>query len=125
MSNKVLLIEDEADIRDVYVEVLQDAGYAVISRSDGDAGLECALNEEWDLLLLDIMLPKRDGVEILTRLKSTDKTKEKPVILLSNLEKSDILQACLSLGAKGFLIKSNIMPGDLVKEVQKNLTINE
>ncbi len=123
MPKVILLIEDETDIRAVYKELLTDVGYSVIEASDGDIGLERALNSNWDLLLLDVMLPKRDGLEILSKIKTNETIKDKPVILLSNLEKGDILKACMELGAKNFLIKSNIVPQDLLDEVTLHLGV--
>ena len=67
----VLLVEDDDDIRDVYAEVLRDAGYVVVEASDGQSGVDVALENPWDILLLDIMLPGMDGIEILKNVRSS------------------------------------------------------
>lgn len=121
MAKVVLLIEDEKDIRTIYAELLKDSGYEVLEAADGDAGLEIATNSYWDLLLLDVMLPKKDGLEVLSKIKVNETIKERPVVLLSNLEKSDVLKACMDLGARNYLIKSNIVPQDLIDEVGRQL----
>ena len=118
---KILLIEDEIAIRDVYKELLVFEGYTVDEAGDGDQGLNKALAGDWDILLLDIMLPRRDGLEILTHLKTVPELSKKPVVLLTNLDKESILKACMDLGANGYLVKSNINPQDVVLEVQKYL----
>lgn len=116
---KILLIEDEIAIREVYKELLVFENYVVDEAGDGDSGLTKALAGDWDILLLDIMLPKRDGLEILTHLKAVPELSHKPVVLLTNLDKESILKACMDLGANGYLVKSNINPQDVVLEVQK------
>jgi CheY-like chemotaxis protein len=116
---KILLVEDEADIREIYTELLSLEGYGVDQASDGDEALDKALNSAWDILLLDIMLPKRDGLEILSNIKSNENLRDKPVILLTNLDKDSILQSCMQLGANNYLVKSNITPQEVIKEVAK------
>lgn len=116
---KVLLVEDEADIREIYTELLMSEGYAVDQASDGDEALNKALSTNWDILLLDIMLPKRDGLEILSNIKSNQELRDRPVILLTNLDKDSILQSCMQLGANNYLVKSNITPQEVLKEVSK------
>ena len=116
---RILLVEDEADIREIYKELLGMEGYTVVEASDGDEALTKALAGDWDLLLLDIMLPKRDGLEVLSNIKSTPELKSRPVVLLTNLDKDSILQACMQLGANIYLVKSNITPQEIVKEVAK------
>ena len=116
---KVLLVEDEADIREIYTELLLLEGYEIDQAGDGDEALNKALSTDWDILLLDIMLPKRDGLEILSNIKSNQELRNKPVILLTNLDKDSILQACMQLGANNYLVKSNITPQEVLKEVSK------
>jgi len=113
----VLLIEDDHDISLLYSEVLRDAGYKVLEAGDGNFGLKRALEDDWDILLLDIMLPGKDGVQILKELKGVEKIKNKPVILLTNLGSGNIITECFKLGASGYLIKSEITPDKIVAEV--------
>jgi two-component system response regulator ResD len=118
----VLIIEDEADIRTLYAEVLKEAGFNVIEAADGSSGLEKAFAEKWDILLLDIILPGSDGVNVLKKIKSNDSLKSKPVILLTNLGVDHVIHDCFELGASGYLIKSEITPDKIVSEVSNYFT---
>jgi two-component system response regulator ResD len=117
MSKNVLIIEDEADIRTLYAEVLRDSGYTVIEAADGSTGLQKAFENNWDILLLDIILPGSDGVNVLKKIKASNALKAKPVILLTNLGVDHVIQDCFELGASGYLIKSEITPDKIVEEV--------
>lgn len=116
-EKSILLIEDDNDIRMVYAEVLRDAGYKVLEAKDGDIGLKRAFSDEWDIMLLDIMLPGEDGMKILKHVKSNEKSKTRPVILLTNLDSPSIINEGFNLGADGYLIKSEITPDKIVEEV--------
>ena len=117
MSKNILIIEDEEDIRSVYAEILKDAGYVVSEAADGVNGLAMAQQGSWDILLLDIMLPGEDGMQLLREIKKNDALKQKPIILLTNLENDTIITQCFELGASGYLIKSEITPDKIVAEV--------
>ena len=119
---KILLIEDEVDIRVIYAEMLRNSGFEVQEVGDGEAGLEKLRNTNWDLAFLDIMLPKKDGLEVLENILSDPVLKSRPVILLSNLERESIVKKCLKLGARDYLIKSNINPEQVVETARKYLT---
>jgi len=119
---KILLIEDEVDIRVIYAEMLRNSGFEVEEAGDGEAGLEKLRNTNWDLAFLDIMLPKKDGLEVLEDILSDPVLKSRPVILLSNLERESIVKKCLKLGARDYLIKSNINPEQVVETARKYLT---
>jgi len=119
---KILLVDDEPDIREVYGVVLREEGYEVIEADDGEKALDMIQNEDWDLLLLDIMLPGLDGVKVLKNIKEMSGKADKPVILLSNLEEEKIIQRCLSLGAAKYIIKSNVTPSEIVSSVNQYLS---
>ena len=119
MAKKILLIEDETNIRSMYAEMLRDAGYEVHEVVEGAQGLEVAKTELWDLLLLDIMLPSMDGVELLRAIKSDPNTKDRPVVIVTNLGDDDIRSTCAQLGAKEFLVKAEVTPADVVLTVKK------
>ncbi|KKS31811.1 hypothetical protein A2380_01850 [candidate division WWE3 bacterium RIFOXYB1_FULL_43_24] len=116
-KNKVLIIEDEQDIRTIYAEVLQNAGYVVDQAPNGEVGGDKIKNSEWSILLLDIMLPGKDGLKILKDLKETPELKKGPVIVLTNLNSEHIIQEAFKLGADGYLIKSEVNPDKVVEEV--------
>ena len=118
-KKKILIIEDDTFTRDVYVEVLTDAGFQVTQASDGQVGLELARRGGFDLILLDMMLPKIDGLGILRGLKNEPpKISNGPIILLTNLSHDPVLKLAGDLGVSEFLIKSDIDPGQLVAKVK-------
>lgn len=119
MANRILIVEDETNIRTMYADILREEGYEVIEQGDGKGGLETVMAGDWDLLLLDIMLPKLDGIELLKRMKDNPSTKDKPIIVLTNLEDNRIKETCFNLGVKEFIVKSNIIPSEIVLSVKK------
>lgn len=119
MSDKlVLIIEDEHDLRFVYTEMLTDAGYKVEGAGDGQEGSQKIASLPWDLLLLDIMLPGKDGLKILKDFREHPELKKGPVITLTNLNSEQIVRECMAAGADGYLIKSEITPDKIVQEVE-------
>jgi DNA-binding response OmpR family regulator len=122
-SKKILLIEDEDAMRDLYTEVLSDANYTVVSAPDGNSGLKMALDENWDLLLLDIMLPGQDGLHILKYIKENDRLRDRPIILLTNLSSEPIINEAFDLGAESYIVKSDITPDKMVNEVNSFLNV--
>ena len=121
IKNNILIVEDENDIRAIYVEVLESAGYNVDEAADGEVGMQKIKDTDWNLLLLDIMLPGRDGLKILIDLKEVPELKKGPIIALTNLNSENIIQEAFSSGADGYLIKSEVTPDKIVEEVGKVL----
>ena len=119
MGKRILLIEDETNIRAMYADVLKESGYEVLEAAEGKQGLNEVMNGDWDLLLLDIMLPKLDGIELLKRMQLDPRVKEKPVLVLTNLDDNRIRDTCLDLGVKEFLVKANVIPSEIVLSVKK------
>jgi len=117
----VLLIEDEIDLVDLYTEILNEAGFEVLPSYDGDDGIYKAKNDNWDLLLLDIMLPERDGMAVLEEIQKLEKGKQGPIILLTNLNSEDLIERAYKLGADDYLIKSEISLDDIVGKVKQYL----
>ena len=113
----VLIIEDEEDIRELYADMLRDGGYGVVEAADGDEGLKAALNEPWDIMLLDIMIPQLDGISLLRNVKNQEALKTKPILLLTNLGSEDLIAEAFELGADGYLIKAEITPDNIMDEV--------
>lgn len=118
---KVLIVEDESDIRVLYAEMLQGAGYDVDQAPNGDIGIEKIRSTAFDIILLDIMLPGRDGLRILRELRDTKAPNEAPIIILTNLNSEHIIHEAFNLGADGYLIKSEVTPDKVITEVQKFL----
>lgn len=121
--NKLILIEDEVFIHDLYKKILEKAGYLVLSAYDGEEGLKLIKeNSDTALVLLDVMLPKMHGIEVLREAKKDELSKKTEIVLLSNLGDESIIQESISLGARDYLRKVNITPRDLVNLVEKYLT---
>lgn len=116
MKNKILLIEDEYYIGELYKMILEGAGFNVIWAVDGEEGLRYA-EEQPDLILLDIMLPKVNGIEILKKLKRTKNIRDIPVLLLTNLGQESIIKTAFKEGAAGYFLKVRLKPDELVKKI--------
>lgn len=120
MSKKILLVEDDAFVRDLYHTVLTKAGYEIEIANDGEEAVGMASYKLYDLILLDIMLPKLTGMEVLKTLRANDsRAKDTPVYLLTNLGEENIVQEAYKIGANGYLLKAKYLPKQLVEEVDK------
>ncbi|OGV91715.1 hypothetical protein A2783_02040 [Microgenomates group bacterium RIFCSPHIGHO2_01_FULL_45_11] len=120
---KILFIEDESALQRAATQVLTEEGYRVYSALDGEAGINLAQKEIPDLILLDLILPKKDGFEVLEALKVDQATQKIPVIILSNLEGSSDVEKALGLGATTYLVKTNYRLNEVVEKI-KNLLGN-
>lgn len=121
---KVLIVEDEEFLRDVYVDTLSPQGYSIEVAKDGEEALNKIKNEDWDLILLDILLPKMSAFDILEKLNNDpeyNKLKNKNILFLTNLDSESDMHRALALGGHGYLIKSNITPGELVQNIKSFL----
>ncbi len=103
------------------VEYLEEENFHVINAYDGEAGISAAKDKKPDLILLDIILPKKDGYEVLTELKSDESTKKIPVILLTNLGSTEDIQKAFEKGATTYLIKSDYKLEDVVRKIKETL----
>jgi len=115
---KVLIIEDELPILDLYDKKFTVRGFDTIRAEDGEAGVEKALSSNPDIIILDIMLPMMNGFEALKKLKKDSKTKDIPVVILSNYgEMPNITEGMLG-GAAEYLIKVEHTPEEVVQITQ-------
>lgn len=112
-KRKILLIEDDFFIRDLYNRILGQVGFEMILAEDGIQGLELSKVKP-DLILLDIMLPKMNGLEVLKRIKEAPDIAKIPVLLLTNLGQAEIIKRAFELGASGYLLKLDTSPAQLV-----------
>ena len=122
-KKKILVVDDEDSIRDIYNKEFTASGFAVISAADGEEGLFKAGEEAPDLILLDIMLPKMSGIDVLKALKQNPLTKKTPVLLLTNLGEETIIKEGFNLGADGYLLKVSYTPAQVVEECRKFLNV--
>ena len=121
MSKSILIIEDEGPLRALYVQILESAGYKVDQAGDGDTGMDKIKNTQWDLLLLDIMLPGEDGLRILKEIKNDPGLKKGPIVAITNLNSEYIVQEAFNFGVDGYLIKSQVTPDKIADEVKEFL----
>src|SRR3989344_7371918 len=118
---KILVVEDEAFIADLYSRQLTLAGFSVKVASDGLTGLKTLEADQYDLLLLDIMLPGLNGLELLKQWRAKSPQSSMPVLLLTNLGQDAVIKEGFELGAQGYLIKASYTPTQIVNEVQNAL----
>ena len=116
---KILFIEDEAALQEAFGEVLKQAGYEVVMALDGEIGLRLAKSEKPNLILLDLVLPKLHGFEVLKRLKKEKETEDIPVIVLTNLEKVEDVETAIELGAKTYLVKTQYNLKEVISKIRK------
>jgi len=121
MHAKILLIEDDFFLADIYQTKLTVQNYEVVVAQDGLEGLKLAGETHPDLILLDIMLPKMDGLEVLKKLKADATTQNIPVILLSNLGQEFVVKGGMQLGAVDYLLKSDLTPREVIEKIRKHL----
>lgn len=120
-TKKILLVEDEKFISDLYSQQLTNAGFAVSAALDGTAGLELLSSQTFDLLLLDIMLPGKNGLELLKEWRQKNPNATMPILLLTNLGQDTVIKEGFTLGANGYLIKASYTPQQIVAEVKNAL----
>lgn len=116
-----MLIEDDAYISDMYKIKLESEGLVVTDANDGRVGLEILCKEDFDLVLLDVVMPNMDGFEVLQKIRKNRKTKDVPVIMLTNLGQKDSVEKGLRLGATDYIVKAHFTPSEVVDKVKKFL----
>lgn len=119
IKKRILLIEDEEMIRSMYSTKLNQDGFEVLLAEDGKVGLEIIEKENFDLILLDIIMPRMDGFLTLKQIRQKEKSKNIPVLMLTNLSTEDDREKGKKLGASGYLVKSSMTPGQISKEILK------
>lgn len=115
-GKKVLCIEDEHFISELYERALTKAGYVVTLELDGQKGLKLAQSDDYDIILLDLMIPTVTGIEVLKTLRDSTKTPKlhSKIIITTNLEQREEVRADIEKQADGYLVKAEITPYELV-----------
>jgi len=116
---KILFVEDEQTLQKALKEVLEKEGYNVLPASNGEEGLSSAKEQKPNLILLDLILPKMDGFEVLKNLKADNKCKDIPVIVLTNLEGSSDVGRAIELGATTYLVKAQYSLEEVTKKIKE------
>ncbi len=115
IQKRVLCIEDEQFIGELYKRSLEKAGYSADIVADGKVGLERALSDEYDIILLDIMVPQLLGIDILHQVRAEKPNLKAKIIITTNLEQDEKSRAAIEQEADGYLIKAEITPRQLVE----------
>ncbi len=118
---KILIAEDDQDIRELVVLTLQFSGFDVVSVEDGSLAVEQAQGQSFDLILMDVRMPRMTGYEACRRLKEMDATKNIPIIFLSAKGQEQEIQTGLSAGAADYILKP-FAPDTLVNTINKVLS---
>jgi DNA-binding response OmpR family regulator len=119
---KILIIEDDPFLSEMYAAKFSQSGFEAEVAADGKEGIAKIKDKQPDLILLDIVLPKMDGFEILKKIKEDPKLKEIPVILLTNLGQKSEVEKGLALGADEYIIKAHFTPTAVVAKVKEILS---
>jgi len=120
---KILLIEDDRFLSEMYATKLTESGFIVETAFNGEEGLAKAENIKPKLVLLDIVLPKKDGFEVLAALKEKGFLKDMKIIALTNLGQKEEVEKGMSLGASDYIIKAHFTPTEVAAKVKKILGI--
>ena len=118
---RVLLVEDDRFLRKAAEATLRSQGFEVVTAVDGEEALQRAREMPPDLILLDLIMPKLHGFDVLRTLKEEPRTAGIPVIVLSNLGQGRDVDSALALGAIGYFVKANLSLQDLAKRVHDTL----
>jgi DNA-binding response OmpR family regulator len=115
---KIMIVEDDPTLRDIYTTRFSAEGYTVVSASDGEAALSVAVKERPNLILLDIMMPKISGFDVLDILRATPETKDTKIIVMSALSQTADVEKGKALGASAYLVKSQVTLSEVVEKVK-------
>jgi DNA-binding response OmpR family regulator len=115
-TRKVLIIEDEHFISELYVRALTRAGYEVTVEVDGQKGLDLAKTNQYDIILLDLMIPTITGIEVLRQLRGAEAPKLKAkIVITTNLEQREEIRADIESQADAYVVKAEMTPRELVE----------
>lgn len=117
----ILMVEDDVYVRDLYAGRLIKDGFNVVQATNGADGLKKALEIEYDILLLDIMMPEMTGLEVLRKIKETPARKDRPVFLMTNLGQEGIIREAFKLGVNGYFLKTSKLPKEVSADLQNFL----
>ncbi len=118
-KTKVLLVEDDLMIVEMYKMRFEEEGYAVLVTDKGSEAIEIAEKEKPDIILLDVILPEVDGFTVLQKLKNNVKTKEIPILLLTNLGQESDKDKGLQMGAADYFIKAQHTPVEVIQKIKE------
>jgi len=120
-KSKILIIEDEKILAEMYYDTFVQAGFEVFSATESEEGLEVAKKEKPDLIILDILLPRENGISFLEQQKKDPEIASIPVVVFTNYDGLDTQEKAKKLGVKGYLIKANFTPQQFVSKIKSYL----
>ena len=123
MAQKILIIEDDRFLRKIYKNKLEAEGFEVMEAIEGEEGIHKVQNEQPNLVLLDLMLPRKDGFDVLSDIKKDPNTKDIPIIILTVLGQESDIKRGLDLGATNYLVKGQTDLNQVVKVIKQTLGI--
>ena len=119
---KIIIVEDDPNLLDLYAYEFKNLGFDVIKAEDGMQGLASTISEKPDLVILDVMLPKLDGISMLKELRLTPgDVGRTPVIVLTALSDTSFANEAMRLGANEYFIKTDFMPNKMMSKIKKYL----
>src|SRR3989338_995224 len=121
---KILVVEDDMNLQRTLIEYLKKENFETLGASNGEDGVILAKKEKPDLILLDIVLPRKNGYEVIKELKSDDNTLKIPIVLLTNLGSYSDVGKALNLGATTYLVKADYKLEEVVAKIKEILKIN-
>lgn len=127
MSNekpKILMIEEDRFLRKIYRDKLSRLDFEFLEATNGEEGLNKVIYEKPDLVILDLMLPKKNGFDVLIDIKNNKNTQKIPVIILSNLGQESDIKRGLDLGAANYLVKTDVSLSEVVEKVREQIAKN-
>jgi len=120
-NKKILMIEDERIIVDLLKRKLEKEGYQVSVGRDGVEGLEKMRKDKPELILLDIVMPRMGGLEVMEKMRDDDELKDIPIVVISNSGQPIELDRAKKLGAKDWLVKTEFDPQEVIRKVKKQI----
>ena len=121
MAKKVLIVEDELSMQRALRSKLEQSGYAISTAADGIQAIEEMRKNRPDLVLLDLIMPRLDGISVLREMKKDEELRDLPVVILTNLSTGDKVAEAMQLGTFDFLVKANYSLDDVLKKVKERI----
>ena len=121
---KIIIVEDDPMISEIYKKKFADSGYEVLTADSGEKAVSLNKTEKIDIMLLDLIMPKMDGFEVLQNVRGGEYNPEMKIFVFSNLSQKEDQDKAMKLGADGFIIKADYTPSDLVKEISRRMNQN-
>ena len=121
-QQKILVVDDDPSLRNLIVAKIQSSGYTVFSAADGETALKIALKEHPDLILLDIMLPKMDGIAVLKELREDEWGEDALVVMLTSLEDPEKIAKAAEYGSYAYIVKMDLSLNQIVEIIKEKLS---